>query len=258
MNRVASMPVAERRVVFAEAAERLQIKPVIVEKDFWVCWVLGLLFGHQEWSEALVFKGGTALSKVFGIIRRFSEDIDLSVSPVTLGISEAKVNEAGSRRQRDQWMENLEAACGKWVMERLQPDFEQSIRAVIGLRPGEQSWLEFQLDAATHSPVLLFYYSRHYADVAAMANRTETVRALADDALRERVVNWKARFFARSWARYDLAAPGTFRLVPPPVRVAELARDYQEMQDMFLDAPMSFDMILETLRRLEARINQSA
>ena len=111
MNRVASMPVAERRVVFAEAAERLQIQPVIVEKDFWVCWMLGLLFGRTEWSEVLVFKGGTALSKVFGIIRRFSEDIDLSVSPATLGISEAEVNEAGSRRQRDQWMENLEAAC---------------------------------------------------------------------------------------------------------------------------------------------------
>jgi hypothetical protein len=342
MNRVASMLVTERRVVFAEAAERLQIQPVIVEKDFWVCWVLGLLFGRAEWGEALVFKGGTALSKVFGIIRRFSEDIDLSVSPATLGISEAEVNEAGSRRQRDQWMENLEAACGRWVIEQLQPELEREISGAIGQRSGGQSWLEFQLDAATHSPVLLFYYpsvlaagtdyvrrwvklefgsltdqrpvgkhrvrpwladilpaslremgcnvvaleverafwekatilhaehhrdlttpmpghySRHYADVAAMASRPEAERALADDALRERVVNWKARFFARSWARYDLAKPGTFRLAPPAARVAELARDYQEMQDMFLDAPMPFDTILETLRRLEGRINQTA
>jgi Nucleotidyl transferase AbiEii toxin, Type IV TA system len=342
MNRLASMPVKERRVVFAEAAERLEIKPVIVEKDFWVCWVLGLLFGRTEWSEALVFKGGTALSKVFGIIRRFSEDIDLSVSPTALGISEAEVNEAGSRRQRDQWMENLEAACGKWVGQRLQPELEQGIGAVLGVRPGEQSWLEFQVDAATHSPVVLFHYpsvlaegtgyirrwvklefgsltdqrpagshgvrpwladilpaplaqmgchvvaleverafwekatilhaehhraaptpmpgrySRHYADVAAMANRPEVERALADDALRERVAGWKARFFARSWARYDLAKPGTFRLVPPASRAGELARDYQQMQDMFLDAPMSFDLILEALRALENRINQKA
>ena len=36
MSRVASMAVEERHVVFAEAAERLQIKPVMVEKDFWV------------------------------------------------------------------------------------------------------------------------------------------------------------------------------------------------------------------------------
>jgi len=342
MNRVACMPVAERRVVAAEAAERLQIRPVIVEKDFWVCWMLGLLFGPAEWSEALVFKGGTALSKVFGIIRRFSEDIDLSVSPATLGISESEVEQAGSRRLRDQWMKKLEAACGQWVAERLQPELEQGTRAVIGQRPGGQDWLEFQTDAATHSPVLLFHYpstleagtdyirrrvklefgsltdqrpvgkhrvrpwladilpaplaemgcdvaaleverafwekatilhaehhrdhatpmpghySRHYADVAAMANRPEAERALADDGLRARVVGWKSRFFARSWARYDLAGPGTFRLVPPAARVAELERDYQEMRDMFLDAPPSLESILETLRGLETRINRIA
>jgi hypothetical protein len=111
---------------------------------------------------------------------------------------------------------------------------------------------EHHRDLATPMPGR---YSRHYADVAAMANRPETERALADDALREGVVGWKSRFFARGWARYDLAVPGTFRLVPPPARVAELARDYQEMLDMFLDAPASFDVILETLHRLEVRIN---
>ncbi|MGH7991403.1 MAG: nucleotidyl transferase AbiEii/AbiGii toxin family protein, partial [Limisphaerales bacterium] len=158
MNRIASMPVTERSVVFAEAAERLQIQTVIVEKDFWVCWMLGRLFERPEWRETLVFKGGTALSKVFGVIRRFSEDIDLSVSPATLGISESEVDHAGSRRQRDQWMDNLEAACGKWVSQQLQPQLEEGIRAVLGQRLGGQSWLEYQLDTTTHSPVLLFYY----------------------------------------------------------------------------------------------------
>src|SRR5450631_2482877 len=143
INRIASMSVTERRVVFTEAAERLQIQTVIVEKDFWVCWMLGRLFERPEWHEALVFKGGTALSKVFGIIRRFSEDIDLSVSPATLGISESEVDHAGSRRERDQWMENLEAACGKWVAQQVHPELEQDIRAVLGQRPGGQSWLEY-------------------------------------------------------------------------------------------------------------------
>jgi hypothetical protein len=76
------------------------------------------------------------------------------------------------------------------------------------------------------------------------------------DALRERVVTWKSRFFARSWARYDLAVPGTFRLVPPAARLAELERDYQEMRDMFLEEPATFDTILKTLRGLEKRINR--
>jgi hypothetical protein len=53
-----------------------------------------------------------------------------------------------------------------------------------------------------------------------------------------------------------LAVPGTFRLVPPAARLAELERDYQEMRDMFLEEPATFDTILKTLRGLE-KMNQS-
>jgi hypothetical protein len=59
----------------------------MVEKDFWVSWTLAVLFAHPEFGGQLVFKGGTSLSKVFGVIERFSEDIDLSVSPAFLGIT---------------------------------------------------------------------------------------------------------------------------------------------------------------------------
>lgn len=341
LNRLASMTLAERRVIIAEGAERLQLNAVIVEKDFWVCWMLSLLFGRAEWREALVFKGGTALSKVFGIIRRFSEDIDLSVSPAALGISEFEVEQAASRRRRDDWMDKLEEACGKWVQQQLQPELQRAVDAVIGPRPAGKSWLEFQTDAATHSPVLLFHYpsvvesglpyirrwvklefgsltdqrptdthrvtswlaeqlpsafsqkdcevvalelerafwekatilhaehhrdlatpmppnySRHYADVAAMAARPEAERAIENEKLFERVVDWKSRFFARSWARYDLAKPGTFRVLPPTERLSELRRDYEAMRDMFLDPPLAFEKVCEKLSDLETRINQS-
>jgi len=130
----------------------------------------------------------------------------------------------------------------------------------VALEVGRAFWekatilhAEFHRDPAMPMPGR---YSRHYADVAAMANRPEVERALADYELRERVVNWKSQFFARGWARYDLAKPGTFRLVPPDGRTTELAHDYQEMREMFLDAPPSFKDILETLRVLEDRINR--
>jgi hypothetical protein len=45
------VPEASRGDVIAEAAERLRVRPVIVEKDFWVCWLLGLLFEETEWRE---------------------------------------------------------------------------------------------------------------------------------------------------------------------------------------------------------------
>jgi predicted nucleotidyltransferase component of viral defense system len=75
-----TLPTDERRLYIDQAATRRNVSPVVLEKDFWVCWLLGLLFG-SEFAGSLVFKGGTSLSKVFGVIERFSEDIDLSLSP---------------------------------------------------------------------------------------------------------------------------------------------------------------------------------
>jgi guanylate kinase len=48
-------------------------------------------------------------------------------------------------------------------------------------------------------------FSRHYSDLAAMSTHAETASALANDELRQRVADWKSRFFAAHWARYDLA-----------------------------------------------------
>ena len=49
----------------------------MIEKDFWVCWVLSRIFQDSELRHFLRFKGGTSLSKVFHVVERFSEDIDL-------------------------------------------------------------------------------------------------------------------------------------------------------------------------------------
>lgn len=67
------LPPDERRLYIGQAATRRNVSPVVLEKDFWVCWLLGILF-ESEFAGSLVFKGGTSLSKVFGVIDRFSED----------------------------------------------------------------------------------------------------------------------------------------------------------------------------------------
>jgi hypothetical protein len=61
--------------------------------------------------------------------------------------------------------------------------------------------------------------------------------------------------FARGWARYDLAGHGTFRLVPPVARQADLARDYATMRPMFMTEPPSFDVLLRELGNAENAIN---
>jgi len=65
----------------------LGLPPDVIEKDFWVCWTLKRLFALKSVGGDLLFKGGTSLSKAFGLIRRFSEDIDLSIHRASLGFS---------------------------------------------------------------------------------------------------------------------------------------------------------------------------
>ncbi len=142
---------SERQLYIEQAALRRNISTVVMEKDFWVCWLLGLLF-QSEFADSLVFKGGTSLSKVFGVIERFSEDIDLSLSPAFL-----KLPEAGpSRNQAHKWMAKAEAMCAAAVDSGIRPALEAAVTVVLGKKsPG---WFEFQIDTGTRSPLLLFHY----------------------------------------------------------------------------------------------------
>ena len=152
-----ALPPDERRLYFEQAAARRNASPVILEKDFWVSWLLGALF-ESQFAGHLVFKGGTSLSKVFGVIDRFSEDIDLSVSPAFLNLPDAGT----SRSQANKWMTRAEAACGVAVRDQIGPALEAAVTAVLG--KAARPWFEFLTDAHTHSPVLLFHYPSSQPD----------------------------------------------------------------------------------------------
>ena len=59
-------------------AQQLNLPAVYIEKDYWVTFALHTIF-HNSIGKETIFKGGTALSKCFGLVNRFSEDIDLVV-----------------------------------------------------------------------------------------------------------------------------------------------------------------------------------
>jgi hypothetical protein len=59
-------------------AQQMNIPPEFIEKDYWVTYALYTIF-NSELGKDTVFKGGTALSKCYGLVERFSEDIDLVV-----------------------------------------------------------------------------------------------------------------------------------------------------------------------------------
>lgn len=83
-----SLSAEEQMFLCRHVGESLGIAPSIVEKDFWVCRALNALFANKELSPYLCFKGGTSLSKAYKIIRRFSEDIDMALSPKFFSVLE--------------------------------------------------------------------------------------------------------------------------------------------------------------------------
>ncbi len=64
-------------VLIRNTENKMKIQETVVEKDYWVCFILDYLFHQSEWNKSFTFKGGTSLSKCFSLIDRFSEDIDL-------------------------------------------------------------------------------------------------------------------------------------------------------------------------------------
>jgi len=74
----------KQRKLFEQLSFKTGIIPQAIEKDAWVTLALRMLF-TSEIAEYLTFKGGTSLSKVYGLIQRFSEDIDISISREFLG-----------------------------------------------------------------------------------------------------------------------------------------------------------------------------
>lgn len=105
-----------RSGLFATTAQRLGTTPQNVEKDFWVCWTLDALFNGLGDGPRLLFKGGTSLSRAFGLIQRFSEDIDVTACRDDLGIP-ASVEELTSLsgKKRSAAWDAIKEACEAYI-----------------------------------------------------------------------------------------------------------------------------------------------
>jgi len=101
MRSVARLSDNDRRELFRNTADKMGLNDAIVEKDFWVCFVLDYLFHRSWWKDTITFKGGTSLSKAFHLISRFSEDIDLILDWRVLGYSEQEPWEKRSNTKQD-------------------------------------------------------------------------------------------------------------------------------------------------------------
>lgn len=81
-----NLPKDRQQELFKQLSFKTGIQPQAIEKDAWVTLVLRRIF-NSEIAEHLVFKGGTSLSKAYGLIKRFSEDIDIAINREYLGFT---------------------------------------------------------------------------------------------------------------------------------------------------------------------------
>lgn len=147
---------AERRFACLKVEAEKRLQAASVEKDFWVCWTLRELFSLPGPGAQMTFKGGTSLSKAWGLIDRFSEDIDIVVDKEPLGFAgEASPDRAPSNKQRRKRLDDLIAACREWV----QGDLKRVLEARIVDRLGESQKQRLIVDPdADDGQCLLFEY----------------------------------------------------------------------------------------------------
>jgi len=324
MDKVAALSQPERNELFSETAAQRNMTPAVVEKDFWVTWTLDKLFSHPELSRILMFKGGTSLSKVFGLIERFSEDIDL-ILDWRLVTGEDPVAARSNRKQEklnkeidERGQAYITGDLCQMIAEQLGPigvceanDVDPNVlnvrypaafsdkylRPEVRLEIGPlASWLPFDeyiirpyaaevfpgtferadcpvkaikaertfwekatiLHHEAHRPdgsQQPSRYSRHYYDLAKMAAADVKDSALADLELLKSVVEFKQRFYPRGWAQYDLAKPGSLRLVPSGHVLETVKSDYRAMANMVFGDYPRIDEVISQLQALEDEIN---
>ena len=120
-RQVIAAPPRDRLDLFLETANRLSAPVGNVEKNFWVCWILNALYRERlAGRPRLLFEGGTSLAEAYGLIRRFSADIDITVFRDDLD-EPASVEEPAvlSKRKRRDGLDAIRDACKAYITDPL-------------------------------------------------------------------------------------------------------------------------------------------
>lgn len=120
---------AERLDALNAVADISGLPPHLLEKDIWVVWSLQHLFAGS-YAEHLVFKGGTSLSKAYGVIRRFSEDVDLTYDIRAIAgdlVGDADVPLPATKSQEKKWSKEIRTRLSDWVATEIVPRIKQAL-----------------------------------------------------------------------------------------------------------------------------------
>lgn len=131
MKHFKTITAEDRRDMFIITAERMHLSEGIIEKDYWVCFVLDYLFNDSPWKDSLAFKGGTSLSKCYKIISRFSEDIDLVLDWRLLGFKSLEPYINRSQNQLNRLKSDIINKSNNFLKSVIKPRFESDFQELI-------------------------------------------------------------------------------------------------------------------------------
>ncbi len=170
----------ERREALSVAAAATGRPVHLLDKDVWLVWALDVLF-NAPFADNLVFKGGSSLSKAYGIIKRFSEDVDLTydiraLAPDLVGSSAEPL--PPNRSQEKRWTKEIRTRLPLWISDHVVPALrnalaEQRLSADVSA-DGEKMFIEYDPRAKGSG------YTRPAVMLEFGARSTVSVRATTD------------------------------------------------------------------------------
>ena len=330
MNKLLKLKSDEIELIIQNTSEKLNISAAIIEKDLWVCIILQYLFDKFKYKDFIVFKGGTSLSKVYKMIERFSEDIDIALDWTVLGYGKLEPYEPRSNTGQIKFNELLnnntkifirneflpllqnhfkyilkdrnykffideldeQTICFEYPKNHQDSSILQVIRLEIGSlaepipasRHKIQTYIEEaypnifkeSMEVVAVDSIRTFYekitilhreanringnypsrYSRHFYDVYKMISidnfKEKTLKNL--DMLTS-VINFKKKFYACNWAKYDDIMNGKLKLIPNTEGLEYFSKDYDKMKNMLFGDKISFNEIIDEIQKYEIELN---
>ncbi len=156
MKKIALLEKEDRIVLFTQSAAKMKMHPSIVEKDFWVCFLLDHLFHDCQYKDMFVFKGGTSLSKSYHVIERFSEDIDLILDWRKIINDDSNPWEDRTKTKQDTYNKQINKAAAEFYKEELVPVLNNE----LSLKLGDREWVAVD---SFDEMVVNFMYPKDFA-----------------------------------------------------------------------------------------------
>ncbi len=151
MKKIAKLSIKDRTELFQATAVKMGMQPNVVEKDFWVCFMLDHLFNDCQFKNAFVFKGGTSLSKSYHVIERFSEDIDLILNWRKIITKEENPGIQRSKTKQDIFNKQINAEAAEFYKCELVPKLNNELEEKLG----EGDWISVDIE---DEMVINFFY----------------------------------------------------------------------------------------------------